>query len=321
MAAACTASTRRLVHVHVLVTTSQRPPATQRPRPNRRALVSSQSLPEPSLALALLEAINPILRNRNGLSPHRPRNPLAVSSCLVCPLLTYAHALPYKYQGLIIPPTALCKLYTSKIHIVSSRLLRSSAINQFLRAPLQWTPSLRLLALAALDRASSQQQQLQDPPFRHAPVAVAHRWIHGRYLAPRPGHSITSPNTSVQVSRCLYSSRSCTGTHLEVALASQLHHHRLISTARARARAKASTKETEASSTLSSPSSPPQSRSKAQLSPPWVFATRHAAEVSQSQIRCPVFIRLFSSPLLRVFSLTPVSRASPRWPLRTCSRR
>lgn len=44
---------RRLVHVHVLVTTSQRPPATQRPRPNRRrALVSSQSLPEPSLALA-----------------------------------------------------------------------------------------------------------------------------------------------------------------------------------------------------------------------------------------------------------------------------
>ncbi|KAL6831412.1 hypothetical protein J3E69DRAFT_354287 [Trichoderma sp. SZMC 28015] len=133
---------RRLVHVHVLVTTSQRPPATQRPRPNRRR------------ALVTVSRSN---------------------SC---------------------PP--LCKLYTSKIHIVSSRLLRSSAINQFLRAPLQWTPSLRLLALAALDRASSQQQQLQDPPFRHAPVAVAHRWIHGRYLAPRPGHSISSPNTSVE---------------------------------------------------------------------------------------------------------------------------
>lgn len=184
---------------HVLVTTSQRPPATQRPRPNRRrALVSSQSLPKPSLALALfffLEAINPILRNRNGLSPHRPRNPLAVSSCLVCPLLTYAHAHVHSGPSTVsrsnsCPP--LCKLYTSKIHIVSSRLLRSSAINQFLRAPLQWAPSLRLLALAALDRASSQQQQLQDPPFRHAPVAVAHRWIHGRYLAPRPGHSINS---------------------------------------------------------------------------------------------------------------------------------
>lgn len=286
--------------------------------------MSSQSLPEPSLALALLEAINPILRNRNGLSPHRPRNPLAVSSCLVCPLLTYAHAHVHSGPSTVsrsnsCPP--LCKLYTSKIHIVSSRLLRSSAINQFLRAPLQWTPSLRLLALAALDRASSQQQQLQDPPFRHAPVAVAHRWIHARYLAPRPGHSISSPNTSVQVSRCLYSSRSCTGTHLEVALASQLHHHRLISTARARARAKASTKETAASSILSSPSSPPQSRSKAQLSPPWVFATRHAAEVSQSRSVALCLSDFFLSPLLRVFSLTPVSRASPRWPLRTCSRR
>lgn len=112
---------RRLVHVHVLVTTSQRPPATQRPRPNRRALVSSQSLPEPSLALALLEAINPILRNRNGLSPHRPRNPLAVSSCLVCPLLTYAHAHVHSGPSTVsrsnsCPP--LCKLYTSKIHIV-----------------------------------------------------------------------------------------------------------------------------------------------------------------------------------------------------------